>query len=339
MGDDRRGSFGDGPCGGQDAGDVVQAFGLAGSVGRLGRAAGQGCGHPPDRHGHGEQQEQVEPLVRAVDGQRVQRLDEEEVVQKKGGDGGDHRRERAVADADGEDGEQVHRGREGHVGDRSEGRDGDCRGAERHDSQEEHSAQRGGRGQSPPNRVHLSIVSPPGPSGTGWSPCVEGLLSPIGWQAARSLVGVRPSLGACHSPTACFVWFAGRRTSEPEPDPEDAQASNVTVLGAWPAQYHSEAPTAPTTRTATAAPPATAAAEPECPSPPATHGFADIEAAVALVEAGVASRVVIACFPSGPGLLWRAYQLAEEANVLILPTVVRPGGQVDIVVTRVRPNE
>jgi hypothetical protein len=62
-------------------------------------------------------------------------------------------------------------------------------------------------------------------------------------------------------------------------------------------------------------------------------GFADIEAAVALVSAGLARRVILSSFPSWPGLLWRAYQLAEEANVLILPTVVRPGGRVDIVVT------
>lgn len=63
-------------------------------------------------------------------------------------------------------------------------------------------------------------------------------------------------------------------------------------------------------------------------------GFADIEAAVALVETGLASRVVLSGFPSWPGLLWQAYQLAESANVLILPTVVRPGGRVDIVITR-----
>lgn len=63
-------------------------------------------------------------------------------------------------------------------------------------------------------------------------------------------------------------------------------------------------------------------------------GLADLEAAVAMVEAGVASRVVLSGFPSWPGLLWRAYQLADTAGVLILPTVVRPGGKVDIVITR-----
>jgi hypothetical protein len=63
-------------------------------------------------------------------------------------------------------------------------------------------------------------------------------------------------------------------------------------------------------------------------------GLADLESAVALVESGVASRVVLAGFPSWPGLLWRAYQLADAAKVVILPTVVRPGGLVDIVITR-----
>lgn len=63
-------------------------------------------------------------------------------------------------------------------------------------------------------------------------------------------------------------------------------------------------------------------------------GFSDLEAAVALVEAGLATRVVLTGFPSWPGLLWQAYQLAEAADVLILPTVVRPGGRVDITITR-----
>ncbi len=66
-------------------------------------------------------------------------------------------------------------------------------------------------------------------------------------------------------------------------------------------------------------------------------GLDDLEAAVALVQAGLASRVVLAGFPSWPGLLWRAYRLAEAADVLILPTVVGPGGRVDIVIARGAP--
>lgn len=81
-------------------------------------------------------------------------------------------------------------------------------------------------------------------------------------------------------------------------------------------------------------------ADPSAGSDPLREpGFADLEAAVALVDAGLASRVVVAGFPSWPGLLWRAYRLAEEANVLILPTVVHSGGRVDIVVTREKPIE
>jgi hypothetical protein len=48
----------------------------------------------------------------------------------------------------------------------------------------------------------------------------------------------------------------------------------------------------------------------------------------------LATRVILSGFPSWPGLLWRAYQLADTTDVLILPTVVRPGGKVDVVVTR-----
>jgi hypothetical protein len=63
-------------------------------------------------------------------------------------------------------------------------------------------------------------------------------------------------------------------------------------------------------------------------------GLADLEAAVGLVSAGLATRVVLSGFPSWPGLLWRAYQLADASGLLIIPTVVRPGGKVDIVITR-----
>jgi hypothetical protein len=63
-------------------------------------------------------------------------------------------------------------------------------------------------------------------------------------------------------------------------------------------------------------------------------GLADLEAAVSLVSTGLATRVVLTGFPSWPGLLWRAYQLADATGVLILPTVVRPGGRVDIAITK-----
>jgi len=63
-------------------------------------------------------------------------------------------------------------------------------------------------------------------------------------------------------------------------------------------------------------------------------GLADLESAVALVSSGLATRVVLSGFVSWPGLLWRAYKLADATGVLILPTVVRPGGKVDIVITR-----
>ena len=67
---------------------------------------------------------------------------------------------------------------------------------------------------------------------------------------------------------------------------------------------------------------------------PFDPGILNLEAAVELVSTGLAVRVVLSGFPSWPGLLWRAYQLAETRDVQIIPTVVRPGGKVDIVITR-----
>jgi len=66
-------------------------------------------------------------------------------------------------------------------------------------------------------------------------------------------------------------------------------------------------------------------------------GFGDIEAAVELVRSGMASRVVLHAFESWPGLLWQSYQLAEAADVVIVPIAVHSGGRVDISVTRNRP--
>lgn len=63
-------------------------------------------------------------------------------------------------------------------------------------------------------------------------------------------------------------------------------------------------------------------------------GLPDLEAAVGLVSTGLANRVVLSGFPSWPSMLGRAYELADDSDVQILPTVVGPGGKVDIVITR-----
>jgi hypothetical protein len=65
----------------------------------------------------------------------------------------------------------------------------------------------------------------------------------------------------------------------------------------------------------------------------AERAVGDLEAAVALVHDGFANRIVLSGFPSWPGLLWHAYELAAANNVLILPAVAHPGGLVDIVIT------
>jgi hypothetical protein len=80
--------------------------------------------------------------------------------------------------------------------------------------------------------------------------------------------------------------------------------------------------------------PAAGADEPEQLSVHMEPGLPDLEAAAALVASGLASRVILTGFPSWPGLLWRAYELAEEGGLLIMPIVVRPGGRVDIAITR-----
>lgn len=63
-----------------------------------------------------------------------------------------------------------------------------------------------------------------------------------------------------------------------------------------------------------------------------TPGLADLRAAIALVENGLATRVELSGFPSWPGLLWQAYELGKEAHVMVLPAVAPEGGTVDIVV-------
>jgi hypothetical protein len=65
-------------------------------------------------------------------------------------------------------------------------------------------------------------------------------------------------------------------------------------------------------------------------------GFSDLEAAVELVQSGMASRIVLHGFAAWPGLLWRSYQLAEMTDVTILPTIAE-GGRVDIVIARNHP--
>jgi hypothetical protein len=83
----------------------------------------------------------------------------------------------------------------------------------------------------------------------------------------------------------------------------------------------------------TAAP---AAAQPlEAAALPLEAGLADVEAAVALVESGLASRVVVTGLAPWPGMLWQTYQLAQMADVSIVPTL-EPGGRVVIVVVRNR---
>jgi hypothetical protein len=44
--------------------------------------------------------------------------------------------------------------------------------------------------------------------------------------------------------------------------------------------------------------------------------------------------VVLVNFRSFPGLLWQAYELAARTGTQILPTATRPGGRVDLEVSK-----
>jgi hypothetical protein len=68
---------------------------------------------------------------------------------------------------------------------------------------------------------------------------------------------------------------------------------------------------------------------------PFEFGLTDVEAAVSLVESGLASRVVVTGLTPWPGMLWQTHQLAQLADVSIVPTL-EPGGRVVIVVVRNR---
>jgi hypothetical protein len=48
-------------------------------------------------------------------------------------------------------------------------------------------------------------------------------------------------------------------------------------------------------------------------------GLGDVEAAVELVAAGLARQIVLAGFPGWPEMLGRAREMADRANVVIVP--------------------
>lgn len=66
---------------------------------------------------------------------------------------------------------------------------------------------------------------------------------------------------------------------------------------------------------------------------PAGPGLADIEAAAALVAAGISPRVLLIGLRTWPGLLSQAQDIAIEAGVLIVAVRVSVEGRVDLQVT------
>ena len=62
-------------------------------------------------------------------------------------------------------------------------------------------------------------------------------------------------------------------------------------------------------------------------------GLSELRAAAFMVAEGEATRVVLTAFPAWPGLLTEIERLSREFDLSILPTIVRGGGRIDIVVS------
>jgi hypothetical protein len=62
-------------------------------------------------------------------------------------------------------------------------------------------------------------------------------------------------------------------------------------------------------------------------------GLSELRAAAVMVAEGQATRVILAGFPTWPGLLTEIERLSRELDLSILPTIVRGGGRVDLVVS------
>jgi hypothetical protein len=63
-------------------------------------------------------------------------------------------------------------------------------------------------------------------------------------------------------------------------------------------------------------------------------GTIELRTAAIMVAQGDAKRVVLSGFGTWPGLLAEIERLSREHDVSILPTIARPGGRVDLVVSR-----
>ncbi len=63
-------------------------------------------------------------------------------------------------------------------------------------------------------------------------------------------------------------------------------------------------------------------------------GMSELRAASLMVSQGHATRVVLAAFEVWPGLLTEIERLSAECDLNILPTIVRPGGRIDIEISR-----
>ena len=96
---------------GQGAADAEECAGFGSAPGRVVRAFGLEGRQAADDDADEQQQEQIQPLLRIVHGQREPRFDEEGVVQQERGERGHDRCARPEDDGDADDGDEVERRR------------------------------------------------------------------------------------------------------------------------------------------------------------------------------------------------------------------------------------
>ena len=109
--DDDRQRVGHARRGGQGAADAEERAGFGRAPGRVVRAFGLEGRQATDDDPDEQQQEQVQPFLRIVHGQREPRFDEEGVVQQERGERGHDRRARPEDDRDPDHGDEVERRR------------------------------------------------------------------------------------------------------------------------------------------------------------------------------------------------------------------------------------
>ncbi len=163
--------FLNGPGFGQCPTDAEQRLRLARPLGDLRSALGLDRHEPADGDGHGQEKQQVQPLLGAADGEGIERLDEEKVVGQERGQGRGYGRDCAPAHADGDDRQKVDRGGVGDPQLRHQGYRGRrCDQGAQHRRPNQRGPSQGGSSVVRPRNCHRLDRSPAGPLRTTFEP-------------------------------------------------------------------------------------------------------------------------------------------------------------------------